>query len=232
MNCWEILGIEPTRDRERIREAFERQMKFASPEEAQNLERAFTEATGGEQPEVSAAQPSAGWSEPAQKTPVQAQQGANVKSGADDSAPLSAQDAQVVREVVIQIKALMNDTYRQQDVGIWKAILCEPPADQLSLRREIGQQLDGQVRPMAENGSFPAPVARFLGDWFDWFSVHEAASLDDDAEPAYEQRQSRDDTFASDTDDTPQMMNFWPAVIGWTVGLIILAMIFGGMGGG
>ncbi|MEC7814914.1 MAG: J domain-containing protein [Pseudomonadota bacterium] len=229
MNCWEILGIEPTRDRERIREAFERQMKFASPEEARNLERAFTEATGGEQPD----RPNAGSDTVGSSAvPSASEQPANVKSADDDSAPLSAQDSQVVREVVIQIKALMNDTYRQQDAGIWKAILCEPPADQLPLRREVGRQLEPQIRPMAENGTFPAPVARFLGDWFDWFSVKDAPALDDDAEPAYEQRQPRDESFADEADNTPQMINFWPAVIGWTVGLIILAMIFGGMGGG
>lgn len=232
MNCWEILGIEPTRDRERIREAFERQMKFASPEEAQSLEQAFREATGGEQPASSETRAEAVSAEPVQPVSASYNEAANVKSAEGDSAPLSGQDAQVVREVVIQIKALMNDTYRQQDAGIWKAILCEPPADQLPLRREIGRQLEAQVRPMAENGSFTAPVARFLGDWFDWFSVSDAPSLDDDAEPAYEQRQPRDDTFANEADNTPQMINFWPAVIGWTVGLIILAMIFGGMGGG
>ncbi|HET8848796.1 MAG TPA: J domain-containing protein [Marinobacter sp.] len=230
MNCWEILGIEPTQDRERIREAFERQMKFASPEEARSLEQAFREATGGERPvSTETAQPSVRndpVSETAQPVPVEA----NVKSRVD-TAPLSASESQIVREVVIQIKALLNDSSRQQDVGIWKAILCEPPADQLPLRREIGQQLEPQVRPMAENGSFPSPVARFLGDWFDWFSVQKAHS---DSEPntGQDQQPPRDDTFANEADDTPQMMNFWPAVIGWTVGLIILAMIFGGMGGG
>jgi len=28
------------------------------------------------------------------------------------------------------------------------------------------------------------------------------------------------------------MVNFWPAVIGWIAGLVILATLFGGMGGG
>ncbi|EMP56778.1 hypothetical protein MSNKSG1_05571 [Marinobacter santoriniensis NKSG1] len=27
------------------------------------------------------------------------------------------------------------------------------------------------------------------------------------------------------------MVNFWPAVVGWIIGLAILAAIFGGMGG-
>ena len=30
----------------------------------------------------------------------------------------------------------------------------------------------------------------------------------------------------------PQMVNFWPAVIGWIVGLAVLATLFSGMGGG
>jgi len=30
----------------------------------------------------------------------------------------------------------------------------------------------------------------------------------------------------------PQSVNFWPAVIGWIIGLAILTSLFGGMGGG
>ena len=47
MNCWDLLGIEPTGDQDRIRQAYERQLKFASGDEAQALERAYREATGG-----------------------------------------------------------------------------------------------------------------------------------------------------------------------------------------
>ncbi|KXS46580.1 MAG: Uncharacterized protein AWU57_5706 [Marinobacter sp. T13-3] len=220
MNCWEILGIEPTNNRDRIREAYDRQLKFASGEDAQALDRAFREATG----EVPPA------SEPAAEHSVEAPQ----SEPGEDS--LDANDAQIAREVIIQIKALLNDERRQQDVGIWKAILCEPPADQLPIRREIARSLEPQLRPMAENGSFTQPVAKFLGDWFDWFSVSEAnrQPLPDQhdprnyPEPRVGQTQDSDDA----PEQPPQMMNFWPAVIGWIVGLAILAAIFGGMGGG
>lgn len=47
MNCWEVLGIEPTGDHARIRAAYERQEKFASGEELERLRQAFKEATGG-----------------------------------------------------------------------------------------------------------------------------------------------------------------------------------------
>lgn len=220
MNCWEILGIEPTNNRDRIREAYDRQMKFASGEDAQALDRAFREATGEVPP---ASEPVAEYSGEAPRSePV------------DDS--LDANDAQIAREVIIQVKALLNDERRQQDVGIWKAILCEPPADQLPIRREIARSLEPQLRPMAENGSFPQPVAKFLGDWFDWFSVSEAnrQPVPDQPdprnypEPRVGQTQDSDDA----PEQPPQMMNFWPAVIGWIVGLAILAAIFGGMGGG
>ncbi|KXS46602.1 MAG: hypothetical protein AWU57_5704 [Marinobacter sp. T13-3] len=220
MNCWEILGIEPTNNRDRIREAYDRQMKFASGEDAQALDRAFREATG----EVPPA------SEPAPEHSGEAPQSEPV----DDS--LDANDAQIAREVIIQIKALLNDERRQQDVGIWKAILCEPPADQLPIRREIARSLEPQLRAMAENGNFTQPVAKFLGDWFDWFSVSEAnrQPVPDQPdprnypEPRVGQSQDSDDA----PEQPPQMMNFWPAVIGWIVGLAILAAIFGGMGGG
>lgn len=218
MNCWEILGIEPTGDRRRIQDAYEQQLKFASEDEARNLERAFREAVG-EAP-APASQPQA-------TAAAEAHAGAGGDGDRDSSErPLDAQEGQVVREVVIQIKALLNDSARSKDTGIWKAILCEPPADDPALRAEIGRQLEPQLRPMAENGSFPQPVAQFLGEWFGWFRVEQAPqSLDEreapNADPVQEQ-----------VDRPPQMVNFWPAVIGWIVGLAILASLFGGMGGG
>ncbi|MFC7296424.1 hypothetical protein [Marinobacter aromaticivorans] len=140
---------------------------------------------------------------------------------------LDASESQVVREVMIQVKALLNDAGRSGDVGIWKAILCEPPADQMPLRREIGRQLEPQLRPMAENGSFPSPVVRFLSEWFDWYSLQDSVAEQD--EPVYPEPDMGGDTPES---EPPQMVNFWPAVIGWIIGLVILAALFGGMGGG
>ena len=214
MNCWEILGIEPTGDRRKIQDAYEQQLKFASEDEAKSLEQAFREAVGDAPAPVTRA-----------ADPVPPAQSTEVPDEATER-PLDANDGQVVREVVIQIKALLNDSSRSRDAGIWKAILCEPPADQPPLRREIGRQLEPQVRPMAENGSFPAPVAQFLGEWFGWFSVEEAPELADERnypEPGMAEDQG---------EQPPQMVNFWPAVIGWIVGLGILATLFGGMGGG
>lgn len=212
MNCWEILGIEPTGDRRKIQDAYEQQLKFASEEEARSLERAFREAVGGDHPEP--ASPS--------ETGVANQPPADNR----ERPPLDANDGQVVREVVIQIKALLNDSSRSRDTGIWKAILCEPPADQPALREEIGRQLEPQLRPMAENGSFPLPVAQFLGEWFGWFNVEQAP------EALEERRPPERDEAEDQAEQTPQMVNFWPAVIGWIVGLVILATLFGGMGGG
>jgi len=217
MNCWEILGIEPTGDRQRIQHAYEQQRKFASGEEVARLEQAFREATG-DAPATDHAQ----------------QQAADTASDLDRSdapetvteRPLDGQEGQIVREVIIQIKALLNDSQRSKDVGIWKAILCEPPADAPVLRREIAGQLEPQLRPMAENGSLPASVTRFLGEWFDWYSLQDVPDPVDDRnfpEPGMAEEQP---------EQPPQMVNFWPAVIGWIVGLVILASIFGGMGGG
>lgn len=79
---------------------------------------------------------------------------------------------------------------------------------------------------MAENGTFPAPVAQFLGEWFGWFTMEQAPEVADDRnypEPDMAEEQG---------EQPPQMVNFWPAVIGWIVGLAILATLFGGMGGG
>ncbi|MGO1749656.1 MAG: hypothetical protein ACTHZR_05190 [Marinobacter sp.] len=140
---------------------------------------------------------------------------------------LDASEGQVVREVMIQIKALLNDPGRCRDAGIWKAILCEPPADELPLRQEIGRQLEPQLRPMAENGSFPPPVVAFLGEWFDWHSLQVVVAPED--EQGHPEQDVADEDFEP---EAPQMVNFWPAVIGWIIGLAVLATIFGGMSGG
>ncbi len=224
MKCWEILGIEPTRDRALIDAAYERQEKFASEEELERLRQAYREATGSEtdaprakiedRDEVGPASPDT--------TVMEAEKRA-------ESAELDASEQQIVREVIIQVRALLNDSRRSGDPQIWKAILGEPPADQPRIRKEIGRALEQQVRPMAENGTFPPPVVKFLAGWFDWYSLRDAPEL-----------QAEDETFTekSGADQEPQeelppqMVNFWPAVIGWIVGLAILATLFGGMGGG
>ncbi|MDL0433499.1 J domain-containing protein [Marinobacter sp. TBZ242] len=213
MNCWEVLGIEPTRDHARIKAAYERQEKFASGEELERLREAFREAAGGE--------PMA-----AQEQPEVQRKAPNPQA---ESASLDASEQQVVREVVIQVRALLNDSGHSKDVQIWKAILGEPPADQPHVRREIGRALEPQIRPMAENGSFPPPVVQFLAGWFDWYGLRDApeqqADDEDQADRAAVDQPSQEES-------PPQMVNFWPAVVGWIVGLAILATLFSGMGGG
>jgi len=216
MNCWEILGIEPTGDRRRIQAAYEQQLKFASDDEARRLEQAFREAVG-DAPEPVVTHPES-------QREIREHRAEAPQEKAER--PLDGNEGQVVREVVIQIKALLNDSSRSKDVGIWKAILNEPPADQEPVRSEIGRQLEPQVRPMAENGTFPAPVAQFLGDWFGWASVQQVQDESD-------QRNYPDPEMIEPEQEQPrQMVNFWPAIIGWIVGLAILATLFGGMGGG
>lgn len=210
MTCWEILGIEPTRDPRQIEAAYKQQSKFATGEEAERLKQAYREALGREEAPLAQPRPS----QPEEPVP--------------DEQPLDANEQQVVREVVIQVNALLNDSVRSKDPQIWKAILGEPPADQPRLRREIGQSLEHQVRPMAENGSFPDPVARFLGEWFNWYSLTEVVRKNREEEEAARGAQEQE----AAEELPPQMVNFWPAVIGWIVGLAVLATLFGGMGGG
>jgi hypothetical protein len=221
MNCWEVLGIEPTGDHARIRAAYEQQEKFASGEELERLRQAFKEATGGEpKADNGPSEASTGGREP--------QVGAS-DTVRQESGGLDASERQVVREVVIQVRALLNDSSRSKDAQIWKAILGEPPADQPHIRREIADALEPQVRPMAENGSFPAPVVQFLAGWFDWYRLRDAhehdADEDVEAEKPAGDQQPQEEL-------PPQMVNFWPAVIGWIVGLAVLATLFSGMGGG
>lgn len=218
MSCWDILGIEPTDDRNRIRQAYEQQLKFATGADRERLEQAYREAAGEPgQPDGEVA---------ATRTEVDRDATQAASADAGEGVTLDAQGSQVVREVVIQVQALLNDSHRSQQLDIWKAILCEPPADRQALRDEIADRLESQVRPMAENGSFPAPVCRFLGDWFGWYSLKEVADTTD------ERTYPEPDMAVAEDAQPPQMINFWPAVIGWIVGLAILASLFGGMGGG
>lgn len=224
MNCWELLGIEPTSDRQRVEQAYQQQLKFANGDEARRLEQAFAEATG--------AAPMA--SDIAAKT-LPNTPDAQPEHDPEQPRELDAYSAQVAREVVIQIKALLNDSLRAENVNVWKAILCEPPADQLLLRADVGRRLESQLLPMAENDVFPAPVKAFLGEWFEWSSLlkaknnHEKGLARD--ERNYPEPEMTDPQNESG-DQPPPSVNFWPAVIGWIIGLAILTSFFSGMGGG
>ncbi|PFG08499.1 J domain-containing protein [Marinobacter sp. LV10MA510-1] len=229
MNCWDLLGIEPTSDRQRIEQAYQQQLKFASSDEAVSLEQAFREATGAAAPtapDIDA------------KTTSHAPE-TQPEQESEQSQELDAYSAQVAREVVIQIKALLNDSIRAENVDVWKAILCEPPADQPALRADIARRLESQLRPMAKNGVFPASVTAFLGDWFEWPSLREATNKNEKKPQPDERNYPEPEMMGGEqgeqgepNEQPPPSVNFWPAVIGWIIGLVILTSLFGGMGGG
>ena len=219
MTCWDLLGIEPTSDHQRVEQAYQQQLKVANSDEAQRLEQAFREATG-------AAQTASG---------IEAQTPPDT-SGTQPEQPkeLDAYSTQVTREVVIQVKALLNDSVRAENADVWKAILCEPPADQPALRADIARRLESQLRPMAENGVFPALVTAFLGDWFEWPSLREAPDRQEKEQQPDERNYPEPEMMGKEEEQNeqpPQSVNFWPAVIGWIIGLAILTSLFGGMGG-
>lgn len=227
MNCWEILGIDPTRDREAIDRAYEQQKKFAAGEELERLQQAYREASG-EPGEPASAEPQSSPEEP--ESSSQVPQPSSIEQTAPE-AELTAEDRQVVREVVIQVKALLNDSRRTADDGIWKAILAEPPADQPQIRSAVANELEPQLRPMAVNGSFPPPVVAFLGDWFGWQELQGGQQEHMPARDSHEQ--AREPQQADDEQDTQQQVtNFWPAVVGWIVALAVLAVFFDSIFGG
>lgn len=230
MNCWEILGIAPTKDQGLIKAAFERQRKFATEEEADRLADAYRQILDGHGDRPVG---------PVPNRPTPTQPNAGAESFATDPvpdvepAPMTETDHRVAREVAIQIRALLNDPERSQDHTIWRAILAEPPADRPAIREAVGEALESDVRPMAENGAFPAPVARFLADWFGWYGVADALDRQgNQATPELMGSTSGERAPREESEKPPQMTNFWPMVIGWIVGLAILASLFGGMGGG
>ncbi|MEX0604425.1 MAG: J domain-containing protein [Marinobacter sp.] len=229
MNCWDVLGIEPTRDRAVIDEAYERQQKFASKGEQSLLDKAYRQALS----DTGQATNPSSVEKPIDNEPVHpplAEMDTEALNPDTEDRPLSENDHRVVRETVIQIRALLNDTYRTKDVQVWKAILAEPPSDQTAIRQQIDEALEKEVRPMAENGAFPPEVAHFLADWFGWHSLRDAKPSSVFDEPR--QSVSKQGGEEEHSEEKPQSVNFWPAAIGWIVGLAILTSLFSNMGGG
>lgn len=221
MNCWNVLGIEPTRDRDAIEKAYRQQRKFASGEDTGALTEAYETALNEAGIPVPENQQAWAGSDSVPALSVSPARGSE----------LSAEESQIARETVIQVRALLNDDRRSQNVNLWRAILGEPPADQPHIRKAIGESLSQEVRPMAENGTFPADVTLFLGDWFGWAAVSgQARELAEKTEAKADDAQTGIEQSADD--EKPQIVSFWPAVIGWVVGLVILTSLFSGMGGG
>ncbi|MDX1634555.1 MAG: J domain-containing protein [Marinobacter sp.] len=220
MNCWDILGLERTRDRNEIERAYQQQRKFAAGDEQERLDQAYREALSEAGLDAPASGRESGSRSPGQPAP----------SDDDAGQSLSAREHQIARETVVQVNALLNDPGRSKDVNIWRAILAEAPADQPHIRQRIGESLESQLRPMAENGAFPADVTLFLGDWFGWDGAarkaHRIAEENDSEQP--EQR----DGEAAESMGKPQMVQFWPAILGWIVGLILLTSLFSNLAGG
>lgn len=233
MNCWEILGIEPTRNETEIQAAYERQKKFASTDDLRQLDSALYEALG--RPVQTRQRESADDHATSTGHQLRADSPQPGQVGAEDEGlrALDAREQQLVREVVIQVRAMLNDSRRMNDVAIWRAILAEPPADERSIRLAIGKALEQEVRPMAENGSFTPPVARFLGDWFEWYGLVEAHQQAKEQTGAFDRpgQGGEDEATRQDEPDAPQMVNFWPAVIGWVVGLVVLYSLFSALTG-
>jgi hypothetical protein len=223
MNCWQILGIDPTQDREAIDRAYEQQKKCAVGEELGRLRQAYQEASDQQPGPVGAKQPAANSQDTAEPR-------AATQSQALFDAELTVKERQVLREVVIQVKALLSDSRRSADAGIWRAVLAEPPVDQPHLRAALGQALEAQVRPMAENGSFPIPVITLLGDWFGWSELQNAGRKAPDAPTPNQPNDALEGAVEGDS-QTP-VANFWPAVVGWIVALAVLAAFFDGIFGG
>lgn len=217
MSCWDVLGIEPTGDTSKIENAYNQQIKFATPEEARELENAMREALGqvGLAPEPRRNEPAVTPDEPVMAP-----------------AKLTAFEHQVVREVAIQIRALLNDSGRCNDPGIWKAILTEPPADKPAIRYEIAETVEGQLRPMAKQGGLSPDVAEFLGKWFNWSELAAVRQETDPATSAISSGPARAEGLEqAESGEGQGMGSFWPAVIGWIIGLVVLTSLFSNMTG-
>lgn len=151
---------------------------------------------------------------------------------------LSNEDNQVVREVVIQVDAMLHDSVHRKDANVWRAILTEPPADRDAIREVLSEKLYPRLSPSLSDGTLPQPVLAFLSQWFGWSELddasddHHPVTPDPLAEPA--RRQATDAHFSDGEQQTgqseqpeqrPSFNNFWPAMIGWVAALVILTVI-------
>ncbi|BES71310.1 hypothetical protein RE428_23280 [Marinobacter nanhaiticus D15-8W] len=226
MTCWEVLGITPTNNPDQIRQAYESQRKFASGDSLQDLEDARDEALRQAGFDVSAV-------EPQDRRPEDAQP-AEPEPNQASSPALNARDRQVVREVVIQVEAMLNDSYRRSDPHVWRAILTEPPADQDHVREAISDELYPRLKPRLDAGELPEPVVAFLAQWLGWQELEDSMQAEpsrsndpfDDPNHRGSNASAGNGAQSSSQGKRPPMTNFWPAVIGWVAGLIILTSIF------
>ncbi|WP_203140916.1 J domain-containing protein [Marinobacter mangrovi] len=222
MTCWEVLGISPTNNRERIEKAYESQRKFASGESLSDLDDAYRQALreGG----FAVADPD--------PTPEPERQSAPAVSAPGPTPELSARDQQVVREIVIQVEAMLNDSHRRSDVNIWRAILTEPPADRDGIREAASEALYPRLKPYLDDGSLPQPVRAFLSQWFGWSELDETTSNevqttnDPFDDPLHRGPGAAPSEGTEGREKQPSTTSFWPAAIGWIAGLIILTSLF------
>lgn len=226
MTCWEVLGITPTNNPDRIRQAYESQRKFASGDTLQHLDEAHDEAlrqAGVDVSTMAVDERRAEELQPAQPEP-----------SPSPSPALNARDQQVVREVVIQVDAMLHDSYRRQDPHVWRAILTEPPADQDHIREAISGELYPRLKPRLDAGELPEPVVAFLAQWLGWPELEDSLQAEpsrsndpfDDPIHRGSSASSGSSAHSSPQGKRPPMTNFWPAVIGWVAGLIILTSVF------
>lgn len=224
MTCWDVLGLAPTNERERIDAAYASQRKFATDESLGELDDAYAQAL--REAGFAAPQPSASASTPHPRVSSEPDR------PADSAQPLNARDQQVVREVVIQVQAMLNDHYRLSDPGVWRAILTEPPADRDHIREAVSDALYPKLKPLLDDGSLPGPVLAFLAQWFGWSELDESAGQG--VEPTHDpfDDPNRRGPAAAEPQDDQQdqqrrsMPGFMPAAIGWIVGLIVLTSVF------
>ena len=226
MSCWTILGIEPTKNLKLIEQAYEQQRKFIADTEVQQLNEAYHEALAH-----------AGYGDrvtPPVQTPVtESKEPTSAVVEEVSVAPqrdLTAHEQQIVRETLIQIRALLNDNGRVGDPQVWRAIVSEPPVDDPALRARLGEALSADVRPMAENGSLQPDVVAFLGDWFEWHSVRKAPELEPQPFARDQRELTPEEVRDREALQTSVQKSFWPAIIGWSLVLIVLTSFFSRMG--
>lgn len=230
MTCWEVLGITPTNNPDRIHQAYESQRKFASGDTLHDLEQARDEALRQAGVDVATVEGRNRRSE--EEQPVYSEP--EPAPSATPSRALNARDQQVVREVVIQVDAMLHDSYRRGDPHVWRAILTEPPADQDHIREAISDELYPRLKPRLDAGELPEPVVAFLAQWLGWPELEDSLQ----AEPSRSNdpfddpiHRGANASAGSGAESPPQgkrppMTNFWPAVIGWVAGLVILTSVF------
>ncbi|MFN3579965.1 MAG: J domain-containing protein [Pseudomonas sp.] len=187
MNCWSILGVEPSSDPRTIKRAYARLLKDVHPEEHPEdfmaLREAYETALGHiawQQSQPRSAAPQVA-EQPAPEFTCQATE--PVEKPIPSEPQPSEQELeyqqfmQRLQQLVNDLHDLLSDTQQRNKLSRWEALLLAPELNNLEARLAVGNSLLPavlQVLHSSGEDNLPAAVVNRLDERFHWCSDQSA----------------------------------------------------------